>query len=267
MRRQLESVREQSQQRLRELTGRLEQLESQRRVATPAPGLDPRGPRPQSAPSSAEPGHHHHRVGAGRASQPVSPTIGGSVAPRQPFALAQPGRTLLFDIGVSGDFVTDFTSRTRERRQDGTFSGRENRFFPREVELGLFGRVDPYASAVVRLSAGEEPAGLEPSDRSLTVKVDELTSLLLTLPLGHNHEARAPCAPPSARSTWCTRTTCRRSTARTCSRFFGEEQMDGEKGVAAFWVSRCRSTTSCPSASSTATTRWPSAAAACATRS
>ena len=54
----------------------------------------------------------------------------------------------------------------RERRRDGTFAGRENRFFPREIELGLFGRVDPYASAVVRFSAGEGPAGIEPSDRS-----------------------------------------------------------------------------------------------------
>ena len=56
---------------------------------------------------------------------------------------------------VSGDFVTDFTSPTRERRHDGTFAGRENRVFPREVQVGFFGRVDPYASALVRISAGE----------------------------------------------------------------------------------------------------------------
>src|SRR5712692_10589838 len=85
-----------------------------------------------------------------------APTLGDLARPRQPVGLAQPGRVLLFDMGVSGDFVTDFTSPTRERRHDGNFAGRENRIFPREVQVGFFGRVDPYASAVVRLSAGEE---------------------------------------------------------------------------------------------------------------
>ena len=28
---------------------------------------------------------------------------------------------LLFDLGVAGDFVTDITSATQERRHDGTF--------------------------------------------------------------------------------------------------------------------------------------------------
>jgi len=63
-------------------------------------------------------------------------------------------------------------------------AGRQNRVFPREIELDLFGRVDPYASAVVRLSGGREPAGLEPSDRSVTVAVDEANMTLLSLPLG-----------------------------------------------------------------------------------
>jgi len=84
---------------------------------------------------------------------------------------------------VSRDFVVDFTSRTRERRRDGTLAGRQNRVFPREIELGLFGRVDPYASAVVRLSGGGEPAGLEPSDRGVRA-VDEANMTLLSLPLG-----------------------------------------------------------------------------------
>ncbi|PYN05602.1 MAG: hypothetical protein DME06_19575, partial [Candidatus Rokuibacteriota bacterium] len=76
--------------------------------------------------------------------------------PHQPFAFAGPGRVLLFDIGVAGDFVADFTSNRAERLQDGTFSGRENRVFPRHVELILAGRVDPYASAAVRFTGADE---------------------------------------------------------------------------------------------------------------
>jgi hypothetical protein len=164
------------------------------------------------------------------------PTLGELLTPRQPFALAQPGRTLLFDIGVSGDFVTDFTSRTRERRRDGTFAGRENRIFPREVELGLFGRVDPYASAVVRLSAGEEPAGLEPSDRSLSVEVDEANLTLLTLPLGTT--ARLGLMRPRFGTLNVVHQDDLPQIDRpnVLSRFFGEEQLDGEKGGETFWV-------------------------------
>ena len=237
VRRQLDSVREQYEQRLRELTGRLEQLESQRRVAVPAPSPGPAAPpaaAPAAGPATTVP--LTTTVSAPAAPPAGEPTLGELLAPRQPFALAQPGRVLLFDIGVSGDFVTDFTSRTRERRQDGTFAGRENRFFPREVELGLFGRVDPYASAVVRLSAGEEPAGLEPSDRSLTVKVDEANLTLLTLPLGTT--ARLGLMRPRFGTLNVVHQDDLPQIDRpnVLSRFFGEEQMDGEKGVEAFWV-------------------------------
>jgi hypothetical protein len=233
VRRQLDSVREQYEQRLRELAGRLEQLESQRRAATPAPGAAPAG-----APATAPPAGPAITTTAPAPAAPTAgePTIGELVAPRQPFALAQPGRTLLFDMGVSGDFVTDFTSRTRERRRDGTFAGRENRFFPREIELGLFGRVDPYASAVVRLSAGEEPAGLEPSDRSVTVGVDEANLTLLTLPGGTT--ARLGLMRPRFGTLNVVHQDDLPQIDRpnVLSRFFGEEQLDGEKGVEAFWV-------------------------------
>ena len=210
VRRQLDAVREQYEQRLRELSGRLEQLEAQRgAAAVPPPGA--------AAVSAQGPP-------AGE------PTLGEILAPRQPFALAQPGRTLLFDIGVSGDFVTDLTSPTRERRGDGTFAGRENRFFPREIELGLFGRVDPYASAVVRLSAGEE------SDRSVTVKVDEANMTLLSLPLGTT--ARLGMMRPRFGTLNVVHQDDLPQVDRpnVLTRFFGEEQLDGEKGVEAFWV-------------------------------
>jgi hypothetical protein len=226
VRRQLDSIREQYEQRLRELTNRLEQLEAQRRTAPPAAAPAAAGAPAPSAPLPV----------TAAAASPGEPSLGEILTPRQPFALAQPGRTLLFDIGVSGDFVTDFTSRTRERRQDGTFAGRENRFFPREVELGLFGRVDPYASAVVRLSAGEEPAGLEPSDRSLGVKVDEANMTLLTLPLGTT--ARLGLMRPRFGTLNVVHQDDLPQVDRpnALSRFFGEEQLDGEKGVEAFWV-------------------------------
>jgi hypothetical protein len=228
VRRQLDSVREQYEQRLRELTSRLEQLESARRA--PAPSAGP------PVPAAAAPLTTTTTASNPAAPTAGEPTLGEVLAPRQPFALAQPGRVLLFDIGVSGDFVTDFTSQTRERRRDGTFAGRENRFFPREVELGLFGRVDPYASAVVRLSAGEEPAGLEPSDRSLSVRLDEANMTLLSLPLGTT--ARLGMMRPRFGTLNVVHQDDLPQVDRpnVLSRFFGEEQLDGEKGVEAFWV-------------------------------
>src|SRR6266852_8088908 len=233
VRRQLDSIREQYEQRLRELTDRLEQLETQRRPATPAPS-----PSPTPAPSrgAAAPAQPAPLTAATTATTGGEPSLREMLAPRQPFALAQPGRTLLFDIGVSGDFVTDFTSSTRERRRDGTFAGRENRFFPREVEVGFFGRVDPYASAVVRISAGEEPAGIEPSDRSITVKLDEATMTLLTLPLATT--ARLGMMRPRFGTLNPVHQDDLPQVDRpnVLARFFGEEALVGEKGVEAFWV-------------------------------
>ena len=163
-------------------------------------------------------------------------TLADLARPRQPFALAQPGRVLLFDIGVSGDFVADFTSATRERRHDGTFAGRENRLFPREVELGLFGRVDPYASAVVRISAGEEPADTGPSSRDLVVRLDEANATLLSLPLGTT--ARFGLMRPrfGTLNTLHQDDLPQVDRPNVLTRFLGEEGLDGERGVEAFWV-------------------------------
>jgi hypothetical protein len=100
---------------------------------------------------------------------------------RDPFALygSRGAGQLLFDMGVAGDFVGNFTSRGVERAEVGTFSGRENRFFPREIELSLFGQIDPYARAEVRIEAGEEAAGDE-----IAVNLAEAHLTLLTLPWG-----------------------------------------------------------------------------------
>src|SRR5258706_3947941 len=160
LRREMEALRQQFattaaayERQLKELTQRLDQLENRPPVSS-APAARAAAPPPSAAPSLAD-----------------------LARPRQPFALASPGG-LLFDIGVSGDFVADVTSATRERRRDGTFAGRENRVFPREVTLAMFGRVDPFASAAVRISAGEGPGS-----RDLDVRLDEANITLLTLPL------------------------------------------------------------------------------------
>jgi len=221
LRRELEALRQQFaavtqsyEQRLKVLGDRLQQLES--RAAPAAPAVVPPATTTQTASGPAV----------------DAPSLADLARPRQPFALAQPGRVLLFDIGVSGDFVADFTSATRERRHDGTFAGRENRLFPREVELGFFGRVDPYASAVVRISAGEEAS----SSREVNVRLDEANATLLDLPLGTT--ARFGLMRPR----FGTLNTIHQDDLpqvdrpNVLTRFFGEEQLDGERGVEAFWV-------------------------------
>lgn len=154
--------------------------------------------------------------------------------PRAPFALAGPGGRgqLLFDIGVVGDFIVNVTSGTVERAQAGTFEGRENRLFPREVELSLFGQIDPYARGEVRLEAAEE---FEDGERELHVGLSEAHLTLLTLPLDtqlkagrmrarwgllnelHQHALPQPDRPDVLR------------------RFFGEEQLV-ENGAELSWV-------------------------------
>jgi len=232
LRRELQQLREQLatltqsyEQRLKVLGNRLEQLE---RGRAPAPA--------SAAGTAATPAVSTPTAATEAGLAPDVPTLADLARPRQPFALAQPGRVLLFDIGVGGDFVADVTSATRERRHDGTFAGRENRLFPREVELGLFGRVDPYASAVVRISAGEEPAGVEPSSRELDVRLDEANVTLLSLPLGTT--ARFGLMRPR----FGTLNTVHQDDLpqvdrpNVLTRFFGEEGLDGERGVEAFWV-------------------------------
>ena len=223
LRREIETLRSQLttlthsyEQRLKALSERVEQLEGGR-PSTPSPAA-------ASAPAVAAP-----TAGEG-------PTLIEMARPRQPFGLAQPGRVLLFDIGVSGDFVADGTSATRERRRDGTFAGRENRLFPREVDLALFGRVDPYASAVVRISAGEEPAETEPSSRELGVRLDEANVSLLSLPLGTT--ARFGLMRPRFGTLNAVHQDDLPQVDRpnVLARFFGEEGLDGERGLEAFWV-------------------------------
>ncbi|HEY3067554.1 MAG TPA: hypothetical protein VGL09_17305 [Methylomirabilota bacterium] len=227
LRRELERLREQFatitqsyEQRLKELAERLQQLES--RGAPPPPAATP--------PTSAA------QAPAAPPAPAQGPTLVDLARPRQPFALSAPGHGLLFDMGVSGDFVADFTSSTRERLHDGTFAGRENRLFPREVSVGFFGRVDPYASAVVQISAGEESSDGAPSSRELSVRLDEANLTLLTLPLGTT--ARIGLMRPR----FGTLNTVHQDDLpqvdrpNVLARFLGEEGLAAESGVEAFWV-------------------------------
>ncbi len=117
------------------------------------------------------------------ASAPAAPAVSLTdlARPRQPFSLYERrgAGQLLFDMGVTGDFVGNLTQSNVEKAQGGTFAGQENRFFPREVELSLFGQIDPYASAEVRIEAGEDARGAETK-----VSLAEASVTLLTLPFG-----------------------------------------------------------------------------------
>src|SRR2546430_3758049 len=154
LRKEIEKLHKQ----LQSLTERLQRMESQ-----PAPSAPP-----AAAPFPPAPG------------APSAP-LTDLARPLQPFSLyaQRGGGQLLFDIGVVGDFVGNITQANVEKARGGTFAGQENRFFPREVELSLFGQVDPYAYAEVRVEAGEGVRGAE-----ATVNLAEASVTMLTLPFG-----------------------------------------------------------------------------------
>jgi hypothetical protein len=162
MRQSFETMRQDYQRSMDALGERLRRLEAQppvsegagsRAAATPAPAVTP--------------------------TVPAAPSALDLARPRQPFALSgQRGAgQLLFDIGLGGDFVGNLTQRNVDKANAGTFRNRENRFFPREIELALFGQIDPYARGEIRLEAGEETAGQETA-----VSLAEAHLTLMTLP-------------------------------------------------------------------------------------
>jgi hypothetical protein len=112
--------------------------------------------------------------------------------PRAPGAVQIPlgQRQLLLDIGAVGDFVYDFTKGNEENpRGAGTFPGEENRFFPREVEIAITGRVDPYARADFFFEWSEEGEFVEEdggfeAEQEQEVSIEEAYLTLLQLPLG-----------------------------------------------------------------------------------
>jgi len=112
LRRQIEQLQKQ----LQSVTDRLQRLEAQ----------PPPTPTPAAAPGAAPP-----PPGA------PPPSAIDLARPRQPFSLYQQRGSgqLLFDMGIAGDFVGNITQRNVARAGGGTFAGRENRCFRREVEL------------------------------------------------------------------------------------------------------------------------------------
>ena len=174
MRRGFEAMKQQYQQSMDALAERLRKLEAGAPPpAQPTPPVTtaqppvPAATTPPSTPVAQTP------------PAPSSPSLLDLARPREPFALASArgGGQLLFDIGIAGDFVGNITQNNVDKANAGTFRDRENRFFPREIELSLFGQVDPYARAEVRIEAGEESPGAETS-----VSLAEAHLTLLTLP-------------------------------------------------------------------------------------
>jgi hypothetical protein len=168
LRRELEQMRKQ----VEALSERLRRLEAQPPPAAPVAAPTPAaGAQPQSVAMQAPtptPG-----------APSSAPSVMDLVRPRQPFALYQQrgAGQLLFDMGITGDFIGNVTQRNVDKAGAGTFRGRENRFFPREVELNLFGQIDPYARGEVRIESGEEARGQETG-----VSLAEAHLTLLTLP-------------------------------------------------------------------------------------
>jgi hypothetical protein len=168
MRKQFQDVQQQYQKAIESLSQRLQRLEAQ--PAAPAPVATAPPAVVQRAPAAADP-------------PPSRPSAMDLLKPRTPYSLygERGAGQLLFDVGIVGDFAGNFASRGLERASAGTFAGRENRFFPREVEVNLFGRIDPYAEGVVRFEFAEE---FENGERVLETKLAEAYMTLLTLPFG-----------------------------------------------------------------------------------
>ena len=128
LRREVEALRKQ----LQSVTERLQAMEA--RPAPPAPlPASPAAPVAAPAPLAQVP-----PTTATESAAPT-PTLADYARPHQPFALAErrgPGQ-LLFDMGVTGDFVGNLTQHNVQKNQGGSFPGLENLFFPREVEAGV----------------------------------------------------------------------------------------------------------------------------------
>jgi opacity protein-like surface antigen len=214
MKKQFDTMKGQYERAVEDMAERIKKLEAE--------------PRPASTqPSTAQP------AAISQAPPPGGqPTLLELARPREPFSLygpRAPGQ-LLFDMGAAGDFIANVTRQKVETAGAGSFPGRENRFFPREVELSFFGQVDPYARAEVRIEAGEEEGGQETG-----VSLAEANLTLLTLPWGsqvklgqmrnrflysnqiHEHDLPWPDRPNVFRN------------------FLGEEGLQ-EKGLELTWV-------------------------------
>jgi hypothetical protein len=176
MRKQFEGMKDSYEKAINALGDRIQRIESR-----PAPAAaQPAAPVASPAAAQAPPALGQAAPGPAPAAPPSAIDL---VRPRQPFALYErrgPGQ-LLFDIGVASDFVGNLTQNNVQQAKGGTFAGRENTFFPREIELSFFGQIDPYARGEVRIEAAEE---FEDGEASLSVNLAEANLTLMTLPFG-----------------------------------------------------------------------------------
>ncbi len=222
MRKQFEAMQEQYKKTMDSMAERLERVEARPQLPAAAPPVAVQ-PAPGAPPATGVTAQRP----PGSAPSPLD-----LITPRQPFALYErrgPGQ-LLFDMGMVSDFVGNLTQRNVQKAEGGTFTGRENRFFPREVEVNLFGRIDPYAEGMIRFEFAQES-----SDREISATLAEAYLTLLTLPFGtklslgrvpvrfgllsHLHREALP----------------QTDAPNVLTRFFGEEQFR-ETGAEISWV-------------------------------
>ncbi|HET9926790.1 MAG TPA: hypothetical protein VFS98_21930 [Methylomirabilota bacterium] len=170
MRRQFETMKDSYEKAINQLSERLKTLESRPAAPAVAPAA--------AAPGTAVPAVASRDQMLSQAQPGITINPTELARPREPFSLYERrgAGQLLFDMGVTGDFIANVTQRNVDKANAGTFSGRENRFFPREIEISLFGQIDPYARAEVRFEAGEEDAG------EIAVHLAEANLTLMTLP-------------------------------------------------------------------------------------
>jgi hypothetical protein len=169
MRKQFEAMQEQYKKAMDGMADRIQRLEAQ--------------PQPAAAPPPpTAPGQPNSLAQAPPGAQPYTgPSPLDLAKPREPFALYERRGSgqLLFDMGVTGDFVGNLTQGNVEKNQGGSFAGLENLFFPREIELAFFGQIDPYARAEVLVETGLDSRGGE-----MTLSLAEAHITLLTIPGG-----------------------------------------------------------------------------------
>jgi hypothetical protein len=169
MKKQFEDLKREYEKSIDQMSERLKRIESQPSQAAtpPVPATVAQVPPPPPA-------------------GPSMPSAADLLRPREPYALYGAGGRgqLMFDIGVIGDFIGDFSNKSSTPFQPlATFPGQAQRFFPREVEIGFWGAVDPYARAYVIIEAGEE---FDPTNRTseFGVELAEAAVTLTALPWG-----------------------------------------------------------------------------------
>ena len=171
MRKQFEAMKDGYEKAINKLSERIQAIESR-----PQPQ-----PTVQAPPASPPAGSTPPAQAVSQAPSGSPPSLLELARPREPFSLYERrgAGQLLFDMGVTGDFIGNLTQNNVQQAQGGTFPGLENYFFPREIELSLFGQIDPYARAEVRFEAGQDQRG-----QDISVRLAEATISLMTLPFG-----------------------------------------------------------------------------------